>query len=333
MRPVPAAAEELHDRLRAAAAPLAGAGLRRLAALGRRDAALPEGLVPFLARHRAALAGWLEAALAAPEAEGGFGGDPAGHLAVRALRALQAEHQFAVAPDAAARLEQLHREALAALAAALRSAPDEAALAPAVARAADAYVAGLSDLARGIEAAGAGALRRVASAEYGPELQLEVLGLAPGRLLPPVLDLGCGAEGRLVRHLRALGVEATGVDRVADPAPGVRRGDWLAEPLAPGSLGTVISHLAFSLHFLHHHLRPGDAALAWARRYMEILRALRPGGTFAYVPGLPFVEAHLPAEAWRVERQPVQIAAPPGAAGVIPWYAARVTRVPDPRDG
>jgi len=32
------------------------------------------------------------------------------------------------------------------------------------------------------------------------------------------------------------------------------------------------------------------------------LRALRAGGTFAYAPGLPFIEAHLSAKSYRRER-------------------------------
>ena len=97
-------------------------------------------------------------------------------------------------------------------------------------------------------------------------------------------------------------------------------------PLPAGSLGTVLSHLGFSLHFLHHHLRPGDEALRYARRYMEVLRSLRPGGVFAYAPGLPFVEEHLDAGRWRLERTPLPVpdaaVAPP-----VPWYSSRVRRL------
>jgi SAM-dependent methyltransferase len=173
------------------------------------------------------------------------------------------------------------------------------------------------------------ALREVVSAEYAPELQLRVLGLDADALPEPILDLGCGPGAALVRALRARGKDAAGIDWLAAPADGVRRASWLELPLAEGSLGTVISHLGFSLHFLHHHLRPGDEALRYARRYMEILRALRPGGLFAYAPGLPFVEAHLPATQWRVERTPVAIPRPPAPAGApeLPWYASRVVRL------
>lgn len=52
-------------------------------------------------------------------------------------------------------------------------------------------------------------------ATYRPELQLAVLGVTPGALPEPVLDVGAGAGGALVAYLRHWGVEATGIDRLA----------------------------------------------------------------------------------------------------------------------
>jgi SAM-dependent methyltransferase len=328
----PPAARELRDRLLAAArrgAP--GAGLREVAALSASAAVPPPDLAPFLWRARGPLATWLEAALAGGARDGDWERDPAGHLTVLVVRSLQPSNQFALDPATVALLDALHARALGTLRDALRAAPGdvaagEAALSATTAKIAADYRAALVALARGALAPGGAALRQVASAEYEPELQLRLLGLDPAALVPPVLDLGCGAEARLVRHLRARGVDARGIDRAAEPGDGVRRGDWLAEPLAPGSLGTIVSHLGFSLHFLHQHLRPGGDAARYARRYMELLRALRPGGTFAYAPGLPFVEEHLPTATWDVARIRIDAPAPPGAAAALPWYAARVTR-------
>ncbi len=66
------------------------------------------------------------------------------------------------------------------------------------------------------------------------------------------------------------------------------------------------SHLGLSLHFLRHHLVDGPAAetlaLAHARAFMRILTSLRPGGSFAYAPALPFVEELLPTSDYRCER-------------------------------
>lgn len=174
-------------------------------------------------------------------------------------------------------------------------------------------------------------LRVVPWSEHDPRVQFEVLGLDSAALVPPVLDLGCGPSGALVRRLRAAGIDAVGLDRVAVDEPPFIAADWLEFPLAPAAWGTVISHLGFSLHFLHHHLRPGGEAARHARRYMEILRSLRPGGAFVYAPSLPFVEAHLPADAWRVEYRPLELPPPsrplpPDAAEAL-GRAARVTRI------
>jgi SAM-dependent methyltransferase len=143
-------------------------------------------------------------------------------------------------------------------------------------------------------------------AEYSPALQLRVLGLDVARIAEPILDLGCGAGAALVRELRRLGKEAYGVDRAVDDGPFLFGGDWLDFPLGRLRWGTVISHMGFSSHFLHHHLRPGPAAASYARRYMDVLASLRPGGLFVYAPGLPFLEPLLPPERYAVTRRPVE---------------------------
>ncbi len=132
----------------------------------------------------------------------------------------------------------------------------------------------------------------VVAAEYRPELQCELLGLEPERLLTPIVDLGCGRTAALVSYLRQKGLAATGLDRLAE-APRVLRRDWFEQPFAPRSIGTLISHQAFSLQFFHQHLASGPEVERYARKYRELLQALLPGGLFAYAPGLPFVERWL----------------------------------------
>jgi hypothetical protein len=133
-------------------------------------------------------------------------------------------------------------------------------------------------------------------AEYSAELQLRLLGLVDHRWLEPIVDLGCGVEARLLQHLRDRGLAATGLER-RGRSPFVLAADWFDVRFEPGSLGTILSHLAFSLQFLHHHWRPGERAYTYAHKYMELLRSLAPGGLFCYAPGLPFIETILePAE-------------------------------------
>lgn len=140
-------------------------------------------------------------------------------------------------------------------------------------------------------------LRDTVQAEYSPTLQIAVLGL--DRVETPVLDVGCGATAALVDYLRDAGIEGVGMDRDAQ-APGVVQADWLTQDYGRGIWGTVISHLGFSLHFLHHHLSDHELAFDYARAYMRILASLRVGGRFAYAPALPFLEAVL-GDGYRVE--------------------------------
>lgn len=315
----------LSEAARQASAPLAEAALPPR---GARD--VPAGLAALLWREREALGPWLAASVPAHAAGGGFAADPAADLASRLLRWVQTRHPYLpLDATATAVLEALVRRAIGEAAAALGSARTETALERALTAPAGACRRDLGAFLRGLEATSpvpGVPLRPAVCADHPPALQLRVLGLDPAMLAEPILDLGCGTKGALVAALRAAGKAATGIDRLAEPGiEGISRADWLTAPLPPGSLGTIVSHLGFSLHFLHQHLRPDGDAERYARRYMELLRALRPGGLFAYAPALPFIEDLLPADRWGVERVAVPV---PRLAGLppIPWQAARVTR-------
>lgn len=165
----------------------------------------------------------------------------------------------------------------------------------------DAYLHDLAGINPGLKMSAEDA--PVAS-EYSAALQLRVLRLDEG-LTAPVLDVGCGSAGHLVAYLQEAGIPVLGVDRLAGTEPDLLRADWLTYPLEAGQWGTIVSHMAFSVHFLHHHLRVDGTPEAYARRYMALLDALRPGGRFCYTPGLPFIEDLLPRDRYIVRRYPV----------------------------
>jgi hypothetical protein len=169
--------------------------------------------------------------------------------------------------------------------------------------------------------------QQVVCGEYQAELQLEVLGIELSKLVEPVLDLGCGTSGLLVRHLNMLGISAIGVDRMVEPSELFIQASWLDLSLPPRSWGTVISHMAFSNHFNFHHLYRHGHPDAYARRYMNILNGLVPGGTFFYTPGLPFIEELLAEDLFHVDRHPVLPASIPGMMRKRNLYTARVTRI------
>jgi len=140
------------------------------------------------------------------------------------------------------------------------------------------------------------------SEEYSPELQLRTLHLTPAEMGAPILDIGCGKDANLVYWLRCQGCEAIGIDLWGNPARGGVAADWFEFPFVPGYFGTIIAHLSFSLQFLKHHLDPRGDAERFARQYMKVLRSLKLGGRLVYVPGLPFIEQHLPSSNYRVTR-------------------------------
>jgi hypothetical protein len=149
--------------------------------------------------------------------------------------------------------------------------------------------------------------------QYGVALQMKNLGIATGFLSEPILDLGCGRDGNLVRFLRRRGFDAFGIDRFAEWSDYLTGADWLRVPACGGRWGTIISHMSFSNHFMHHHLRRDGRFEEYARAYMRLLASLRPGGVFFYAPSLPFIERALPRDRFEVARSEVTRAKPSGA--------------------
>jgi len=129
--------------------------------------------------------------------------------------------------------------------------------------------------------------------EYSPALQLEILQIDLTQLIEPVLDIGCGENGNLVRYLREKQIDAYGIDRYNSDYNFIENTDWLEYNFEADTWGTIISNLGFSNHFLHHHLRTDGNFIGYAKKYMEILNSLKIGGKFHYAPSLPFIEQFL----------------------------------------
>lgn len=136
---------------------------------------------------------------------------------------------------------------------------------------------------------------------YQVELQLMKLHIDIDELAEPILDLGCGQDGQLVQYLRQEGKEAYGIDRMANPNSYIKRLGWFEFDIGEREWGTVISHMAFSNHFIHHHLREDSHYVQYAKSFMKILQSLKVGGLFIYTPGLPFIETLLPVSQYDVK--------------------------------
>ena len=139
-------------------------------------------------------------------------------------------------------------------------------------------------------------LQEVLCKEYNALLQLELLHIDLEGIKEPVLDIGCGKDGRLVDYLRKSGIKAFGFDRSITNNKFCKEADWFDFKFEKEKWGTIISNLSFSNHFNHHHLRFDGNYVEYAQTYMQILHSLKSGGTFHYAPGLPFVEKFLDKE-------------------------------------
>ncbi len=136
-------------------------------------------------------------------------------------------------------------------------------------------------------------VKDVTCSEYTAKLQMDLLNIELSELIQPVLDIGCGRQTHLVTYLREKGIEAYGIDRFKTQNKFCWQTDWLEFKYEENRWGTIISHLGFSNHFNHHHLRIDGNFKEYALIYMNILKSLKQGGSFVYTPDIPFIEKYL----------------------------------------
>lgn len=146
----------------------------------------------------------------------------------------------------------------------------------------------------------------VACSEYSPNLQTKILRIDITQLLEPVLDIGCGRQGRLVNYLCGKGIDCIGIDRFSFDVPRLINSDWLEYHFEREKWGTIISNLGFSNHFKHHNLRVDGNYIGYGKTYMDILHSLKTGGSFHYAPDLPFIEQYLDINKFNVENNEIE---------------------------
>lgn len=140
--------------------------------------------------------------------------------------------------------------------------------------------------------------------EYSAGLQAQVLRLQACDLRGPLLDVGCGREAALVRHLRAAGVDAWGCDRNAPEGPTFTRCDWFDYPFGPPAWQCITAHLSVGNHWEHAQLHARGQLPRWERLLRVMLGALRPGGALLVAPAprglLEAVPSGHPVRVWPV---------------------------------
>jgi hypothetical protein len=145
-------------------------------------------------------------------------------------------------------------------------------------------------------------LETVTCAEYTAILQKEILHLNDIQLLEPILDIGCGKSGNLVKYLRNNAFDAYGIDRFAEDSSFLEKADWLNFEYGIEKWGTIVSNLGFSNHFIHNHLREDGNFIEYAKKYMDILKSLKIGACFCYAPDLPFIEKYLDKNDFSIQK-------------------------------
>ncbi|HGJ66039.1 TPA: class I SAM-dependent methyltransferase [bacterium] len=152
------------------------------------------------------------------------------------------------------------------------------------------------------------AISEAICSQYSATTQMHILRIDdPKKLVQPILDVGCGKDAYLVKYLLRHDIEAYGIDRHVTIGQNLITTDWFDYDFKPNFWGTIISQMAFSIHFFHHHLRKDGNPSKFARLYMKLLSSLKNGGSFIYAPGLPFIEQYLPLDQFAVEKKDIHL--------------------------
>jgi len=145
----------------------------------------------------------------------------------------------------------------------------------------------------------------VACSEYSFDLQIEILKIEIAEIKEPVLDIGCGKQGILVKFLCENGIDAHGIDRFSFTDSNLVNFDWLEYDYGLEKWGTIISNLGFSNHFKHHNLREDGNYIEYGKKYMDILKSLKIGGRFHYAPDLAFIEQYLDPKQFEISKSEI----------------------------
>ena len=134
----------------------------------------------------------------------------------------------------------------------------------------------------------------VVNAQYSAEFQMKVLALELKNLMEPIIDIGCGSQANLVRHICKQKNNVLGIDRIIDyKSEHTKEIDWLDFQFPPCFYGTIIANMSFANHVVYHMQNKTPYLQAYLSKYKEILESLKQGGVFVYAPSLPFIEEML----------------------------------------
>lgn len=141
---------------------------------------------------------------------------------------------------------------------------------------------------------------------YDANTQIGILGIDVDNLIEPILDVGCGENANLVQFLSKKGYSTFGIDKYCEmKSENLNSISWNDFMFTKNYWGTIISHMAFSNHFIYHYIKNDSIDYQYAIKYMEILESLKENGNFYYAPGLPFIEKYLDQKKYSIKNSEI----------------------------
>jgi hypothetical protein len=142
---------------------------------------------------------------------------------------------------------------------------------------------------------------------YDARVQISILGIDVSKLLEPIIDVGCGKNAYMVEYFKELGFDVIGIDRYCEvESASIKCISWDDYNFKRNYWGTIISHMAFSNHFIYHYLKNDSLDYRYAIKYKEMLDSLKGNGSFYYAPSVPFIEKYLEEREYKVEYMEIE---------------------------
>ena len=147
---------------------------------------------------------------------------------------------------------------------------------------------------------------QVLNEEFTADFQMAIFDIKIEELEEPIIDIGCGKNGRLVKMIRQVKKNVMGIDRLlSDENKFLLENDWFDFYLEGNHWGTIFANMSFSNHLLYTFKNDRQNIYRYFAKYKEIIESLKIYGTFFYAPSIPVIEDRLDNECYKVDRKEI----------------------------
>ena len=116
----------------------------------------------------------------------------------------------------------------------------------------------------------------VRNEEYSAELQSAIFDIKIEELKEPIIDIGCGKNGRLVKAISLVKKSVTGIDRfITDENELLLENDWFEFYFEGNHWGTIFANMSFSNHLLYTFTNDQRNIFRYFAKYKEIIESLK----------------------------------------------------------